>query len=75
MSEVAFVDGVKPQEKVTMNRPLEPWHAGRFAKALSMHIHQATRTAGHGHESENFGIMDTETNAKRWDAAIAKGLQ
>ena len=52
---------------VTMNTPLEPWGHTRFHKALALHIHRATRASGHGSEMPNFGVMDSETDARMWD--------
>ena len=58
------------RDTVTMNRPLEPWGHTRFHKALALHIHQATRPAGHGSEMANFGIMDSEADARMWDRSM-----
>src|SRR3546814_14257548 len=68
--EVIFVEHASPRPDraaVTMNRPLQPWGPTRFHKALAMHIHQATRPAGHGHQAANFGMLETEKEARGWE--------
>lgn len=52
---------------VTMNKPLEPWPLNAFHKTLAVHIHNATRPAKHSHLAANYGIMDNEQDARRWD--------
>lgn len=58
---------------VTMGKPLEPWPVTAFHKTLATHIHNATRPAKHSHLAANYGIMDNEQDARRWDFEVSNG--
>lgn len=55
------------RDTVTMGKPLEPWGPTRFHKTLALHIHRATRPASHSFRAANYGIMEDEESAKKWD--------
>lgn len=58
-----------PSQSVTLNRPLEPWGYTRFHKVLALHIHRATRPAKHSFRAANYGIVEDEDTARKWDDA------
>lgn len=67
-------DGSKTDQcGVTLNKPLEPWPLNAFHKTLATHIHNATRPAKHSHLAANYGIMDNEQDARRWDFEVNNG--
>lgn len=68
-SDTVAMDKLKRYQhgQVTMNRPVQYKPMGAFAKTLALHIHQATRPAKHSHLAANYGIMDNEQDARRWD--------
>lgn len=63
------------KDQVTMFKALEPWPLTAFHKTLAIHVHQATRPARHSHLAANYGIMDTEQDARRWDGDYGRTVE
>jgi hypothetical protein len=66
----------RPSDTVTMNRPLAPWDGVcAFHRYLALHIHGATRIAGHGAKNSNEGMArDDEDDAKRFDLIAGRNV-